>query len=72
MKLKSRPHTLGLILILWSVHVQIIRCVQYRKRLRKNRLSKEQLKRIPTHRFRKGKKFHSDCHDEFKKSSFSC
>ncbi|XP_068600685.1 E3 ubiquitin-protein ligase RNF167 [Brachionichthys hirsutus] len=43
----------GLIIIVMFV-VLMVRCVQYRKRMRKNRLSKEQLKRIPTHRFHKG------------------
>ncbi|XP_068572381.1 E3 ubiquitin-protein ligase RNF167 [Cebidichthys violaceus] len=43
----------GMIILVMCV-VLIIRCVQYRKRMRKNRLSKEQLKRIPIHRFCKG------------------
>ncbi|XP_068187013.1 E3 ubiquitin-protein ligase RNF167 [Antennarius striatus] len=43
----------GLIFIVMFV-ILIVRCVQYRKRLKKNRLSKEQLKRIPTHKFHKG------------------
>uniref|UniRef100_A0A3B5KEF8 RING-type E3 ubiquitin transferase n=1 Tax=Takifugu rubripes TaxID=31033 RepID=A0A3B5KEF8_TAKRU len=41
----------GMIILVMCV---TIRCVQYRKRIRKNRLSKEQLKRIPIHKFRKG------------------
>ncbi|KAM6907792.1 E3 ubiquitin-protein ligase RNF167 [Xenentodon cancila] len=43
----------GMIILVMCV-ILVVRCVQYRKRLRKNRLSKEQLKRIPTHRFTKG------------------
>ncbi|XP_068457372.1 E3 ubiquitin-protein ligase RNF167 [Clinocottus analis] len=43
----------GMIIIVMCV-VLVIRCVQYRKRMRKNRLSKDQLKRIPIHRFSKG------------------
>uniref|UniRef100_G3QAN2 RING-type E3 ubiquitin transferase n=1 Tax=Gasterosteus aculeatus TaxID=69293 RepID=G3QAN2_GASAC len=43
----------GMIILVMCV-VLIVRCAQYRKRMRKNRLSKDQLKRIPTHRFCKG------------------
>ncbi|TSL28310.1 Beta-enolase [Bagarius yarrelli] len=41
--------------------IKVVRCVQYRKRLRKNRLSKEQLKKIPIHKFTKA--YHSRCVD---------
>ncbi|KAK0155708.1 E3 ubiquitin-protein ligase RNF167 [Merluccius polli] len=43
----------GLIMLVMGV-IMVVRCVQYRKRMRKNRLSKDQLKRIPIHKFRKG------------------
>ncbi|MCI4394168.1 hypothetical protein PGIGA_G00165740 [Pangasianodon gigas] len=42
----------GLIIIVMVV-ILVVRCVQYRKRLRKNRLTKEQLKKIPIHKFTK-------------------
>ncbi|CAL8364855.1 unnamed protein product [Lota lota] len=43
----------GLIMLVMGI-IMVVRCVQYRKRLRKNRLSTEQLKRIPIHKFKKG------------------
>ncbi|MCJ8748371.1 hypothetical protein PDJAM_G00164160 [Pangasius djambal] len=50
----------GLIIIVMVV-ILVVRCVQYRKRLRKNRLTKEQLKKIPIHKFTKA--YHSRCVD---------
>ncbi|XP_012690311.2 E3 ubiquitin-protein ligase RNF167 isoform X2 [Clupea harengus] len=44
-------------IILVMVIILVVRCVQYRKRLRKNRLSKEQLKKIPIHKFSKGDEY---------------
>ncbi|KAG9461416.1 E3 ubiquitin-protein ligase RNF167 [Eleutherodactylus coqui] len=45
------------IIIIVMCTVMILRCVQHRKKLRKNRLTRDQLKKIPVHKFKKGDEY---------------
>ncbi|XP_062844614.1 E3 ubiquitin-protein ligase RNF167 [Trichomycterus rosablanca] len=56
----------GLVIIVMVV-ILVVRCVQYRKRQRKYRLTKEELKKIPIHKFTKGDTYDvcAICLDEY-------
>ncbi|CAH2272460.1 E3 ubiquitin- ligase RNF167 [Pelobates cultripes] len=46
----------ALVIIVMCI-VMVVRCLQHRKRMRRNRLSKEQLKKLPIHKFKKGDEY---------------
>ncbi|XP_053219109.1 E3 ubiquitin-protein ligase RNF167 [Podarcis raffonei] len=49
----------GVVAIVMAVMctILIVRCIQHRKRMRRNRLSKEQLKKVPVHKYKKGDEY---------------